>query len=267
MHRAKTSWELAMRLGAMRQFCSAMLLSSILAATASAVAAQTPQEQRWCEGEDGATLAQRIDGCSWVIKAAHDKAEKLAEAFNARGVAYRLKGDLDRAIQDYSQAIKLNDKLAAAYNNRGVAYDRKGEYDRAISDYEQAIKLKPSPEPYFNRGNTYLAKGQYDHAIDDFNQALRLKAELRAGSRQSLLGAGRRWNPQAGACRLQPGDALVAEQCRNVQQPCFHFLENGPIRCGRVRLRHGIADRFEACFRPVWSWPSQIEERGPCWRC
>jgi tetratricopeptide (TPR) repeat protein len=178
MHRAKTSWELAMRLGAMRQFCSAMLLSSFLAASVSSVAAQTPLEQRWCEGEDGATLAQRIDGCSSVIKAAHDKGEKLAEAFNARGVAYRLKGDLDRAIQDYSQSIKLNGKLAAAYNNRGVAYDRKGEYDRAISDYEQAIKLKPSPEPYFNRGNTYLAKGQYDHAIDDFNQALRLKADF-----------------------------------------------------------------------------------------
>ena len=52
-----------------------------------------------------------------------EKGDKLAEVFNNRGVAYRLKGDHERAIADYGQAIKLNAKFAAAYNNRGVAYD------------------------------------------------------------------------------------------------------------------------------------------------
>jgi tetratricopeptide (TPR) repeat protein len=156
---------------------SAIFVAALLAVAGSA-SAQTQQERRWCEGEDGATLTQRIDGCSSVIKAAHDTGEKLAEFFNLRGVAYRLKGDLDRAIQDYGQAIKLNGKFAMAYNNRGVAYDRKGEFEHAIGDYEQAVKLKPSPEVYFNRGNAYLAKAQYDHAIDDFNQAIKLKADF-----------------------------------------------------------------------------------------
>ncbi len=164
-----------MRPYAAKRLSSAILLTGLLA---GAALAQTQQERRWCEGEDDATLAQRIDGCSSVIKAARDNGEKLAESFNYRGVAYRLKGDLDRAIQDYGQAIKLNGKFASVYNNRGVAYDRKGEYDRALQDYEQAIKLKPSPEVYFNRGNAYLAKAQYDHAIDDYNQAIRLKADF-----------------------------------------------------------------------------------------
>ena len=128
----------------MRRFSAATLLSATLAAAGSSVAAQTQQEQRWCEGADAATPTQRIDGCSSVIKADHEKGEQLAEAFNARGVAYRLKGEVDRAIQDYGQAIKL----------------------------------KPSAEPYFNRGNAYLGKAQYDHAIDDFNQAIRLKADF-----------------------------------------------------------------------------------------
>jgi tetratricopeptide (TPR) repeat protein len=139
---------------------------------------QTVQERRWCDDEDGATLAQRIEGCSAIIKAARDRGEKLAEAFNQRGVAYRLKGDLARAIADYSQAIALNGKLAAAYDNRGVAFDRKADYDRAIQDYDQALKLKPSPEAYFNRGNAWLAKSKYDHAIDDFTQALKLKPDF-----------------------------------------------------------------------------------------
>src|SRR6516165_12258686 len=176
LHRSKLRW--ATPLAAMRRFSAATLLSATLAAAGSSVTAQTQQEQRWCEGADAATPTQRIDGCSSVIKADHDKGEQLAEAFNARGVAYRLKGEVERAIQDYGQAIKLNGKLAAAYNNRGVAYDRKGEYDRALPDYEQAVKLKPSAESYFNRGNAYLALAQYDHAIDDFTQALRLKGDF-----------------------------------------------------------------------------------------
>lgn len=166
-----------MRFDVPRSLSSAVLLTALMASVSSAPA-QTQQERRWCEGDDGASVAQRIDGCSAVIKAARDKGEKLAEFYSFRGVAYRLKGDLDRALQDYAQAIKLDGRFIPAYNNRGVAYDRKGEYDRAIQDYEQAIKLKPSPESHFNRGNAYLAKGQYDHAIDDFNQALRLKADF-----------------------------------------------------------------------------------------
>ena len=160
---------------AAKRLCS--ILTGVLLAGASALA-QTPQERGWCEGEDAVTVDQRIDGCSAVIKAARDKGDKLAEAFNNRGVAYRLKGDYDRAIADYNQAIKLNAKFAIAYNNRGVAYDRNGEYDRAFLDYDQAIKLKPSAEGYFNRGNAQLGKGHYDHAIDDYNQAIRLKAEF-----------------------------------------------------------------------------------------
>ena len=125
---------------AVKRLCS--ILTGVSLAGASALA-QTPQERGWCESEDAVTVDQRIDGCSAVIKAARDKGDKLAEAFNNRGVGYRLKGDYDRAIADYNQAIKLNAKSASAYNNRGVAYDKNGEYDRAILDYDQAIKLDP----------------------------------------------------------------------------------------------------------------------------
>src|SRR5262245_58842711 len=119
-----------------------LLLTGILLAGTSA-SAQTPQERAWCEGEDVVGIDQRIDGCSAVIKAAREKGDKLAEAFNTRGIGYRFKGEYDRAIQDYNQAIKLNAKFAAAYNNRGIVHDRKGDYDRAIADYDQSIKLKP----------------------------------------------------------------------------------------------------------------------------
>jgi tetratricopeptide (TPR) repeat protein len=157
----------------------ALILTGVVLGGASA-SAQTVQERAWCEGEDAVTIDQRIEGCSAVIKAGREKGEKLAEAFNIRGIGYRLKGEYDRAIGDYNQAIRINAKFATAYNNRAIAYDTKGDYDRAIADYEQAIKLKPSAETYFNRGNAHLGKSCYDHAIDDYNQAIKLKPDFAA---------------------------------------------------------------------------------------
>jgi tetratricopeptide (TPR) repeat protein len=156
----------------------AFVLAVIAVAAGAPALAQKPEERRWCDGEDAATPDQRITGCSAVIRAGRDRSEKLAEAFNNRGLAYRLKGDLERAIQDYGQAIRIHAKFADAHNNRGVAYDKRGDYDRAILDYDQSIKLKPSAEAHFNRGNANLGKSQYAAAIDDYNQAIRLQADF-----------------------------------------------------------------------------------------
>jgi tetratricopeptide (TPR) repeat protein len=50
------------------------------------------------------------------------------------GLAYRVKGDYDRAIADYSEAIRINPRDAVAFNDRGFAHSTKGDYDRAIAD-------------------------------------------------------------------------------------------------------------------------------------
>jgi tetratricopeptide (TPR) repeat protein len=176
---AAQAMEMLMAFNAVKPLRSAIALSLLYVAYAVAPAiAQSPLDRRHCEGEEAATVDQRIAACSAVIKAGRDKGEKLAELFNNRGIAYRFKGDFDHAIQDYSQAIKLNPKFSAALNNRGAAYDQKGDYERAIADYEQSIKLKPSVEAHFNRGNAYMAKGQHAAAIDDYNSAIKLQADF-----------------------------------------------------------------------------------------
>jgi tetratricopeptide (TPR) repeat protein len=98
-----------------------------------------------------------------------------AVAYHKRGWAYDDKGDYDRAIADCTQAIRLDPNYADAYNVRGVAYRNKGDYDRAIADYTQAIRLDPNyAKAYNNRGAAYYYKMDYDRAIADCNQAIRL---------------------------------------------------------------------------------------------
>jgi tetratricopeptide (TPR) repeat protein len=81
----------------------------------------------------------------------------------------------DKAIADYTQAIRLDPNNAVAYRERGVALSQKGDNDKAIADYNQAIRLNPNyARAYINRGNAYDDKGDYDKAIADYNQAIRL---------------------------------------------------------------------------------------------
>jgi len=46
------------------------------------------------------------------------------------------KGDSDRAIADYGEAIRIDPKYAAAYGNRGNAYRGTGDNERAIAEWE-----------------------------------------------------------------------------------------------------------------------------------
>lgn len=93
----------------------------------------------------------------------------------AEGMKALKAADYERAVADFSEAIRLKPDDAEAYLNRGDAYDGQHDYDRAIADFNAAMRLKPKlPDAYYNRGNAYLAKGDDDKAIADYNQALQL---------------------------------------------------------------------------------------------
>jgi len=72
----------------------------------------------------------------------------MAQDFFNSGLSYYDKGDYDRAIADYTQAIKLNPNYSEAYNNRGVVYQDKGNKSLAIADYRTAVRLDPNEALY-----------------------------------------------------------------------------------------------------------------------
>ena len=54
------------------------------------------------------------------------------------------KGNYDRAITDFDEAIRLDPKVAVSFYRRGLAYDHQGQHNRAIADFDEAIRLDPN---------------------------------------------------------------------------------------------------------------------------
>jgi tetratricopeptide (TPR) repeat protein len=101
-------------------------------------------------------------------------ASGAGDAFK-KGVEALGKKEYDKAIKDFTDAIRLDPKNAAAYRYRGHAHFKKKEYDRAIKDFTDAIRLGPKfITAYFGRGLAYYFKKEYDKAIRDYTQAIRL---------------------------------------------------------------------------------------------
>ena len=70
-------------------------------------------------------------------------------------------------IADYDEAIKLEPN-AYSYQNRGSAKQALGDLDGALADINEAIRLDPAlPPPLINRAVLWRAKGDHDRAIAD----------------------------------------------------------------------------------------------------
>lgn len=109
-----------------------------------------------------------------------------SDAFYKRAMYFHAKGDNESdndddyslAIQDYTEAIRLNSKSFYAYFKRGSVYFAQQKYDEAINDYTKAIEINPqSAEAYNNRGVAHLRKNERDLAINDFRAALSLNPD------------------------------------------------------------------------------------------
>ena len=91
-------------------------------------------------------------------------------------------GDDEKAIKNYTEAIRLGPNFADAYYNRGNAYRRRGENDKAISDYTEAIRLDPNfANAYYNRGSAYRKKDDSRNAIIDYTEGDSSRPELCEG--------------------------------------------------------------------------------------
>ncbi|HKP54778.1 MAG TPA: tetratricopeptide repeat protein [Chloroflexia bacterium] len=91
-------------------------------------------------------------------------------------------GDIDGALADFNEAIRLDPNLAVAYMNRGAVWATKNEPDKAIEDETKALDLKLSrvedqATALVNRAGAYAAKGDFDKGIADADEAIKVRSD------------------------------------------------------------------------------------------
>lgn len=151
------------------------LLVSAIALVTAAVPSRAAAPADIADCQQMQDIDKGIAGCTKIAEHQGVPASDRAIAYFDRGVDYYAKNDLDHAIADWSEAIKLNPDYVHAYNDRAKAYLAKADYNDAIADYSQAIKLDARHAlAYKGRGISYLLSGQTDKAENDFRQAVAL---------------------------------------------------------------------------------------------
>jgi len=147
-----------------------------------------------------------------------DAASSLPEARMERGRTLFRRGDLPRALADFTEAAKMKPEEVEPLIMQGLCYDKMGQQPKAEAAWQQALRLDPdSAEPHYRLGRREMDQGRPKSAIEHFRKALAKtpanspweseayfqlgQAELLVGSKSAALAAFKKY------VELAPADA------------------------------------------------------------
>jgi tetratricopeptide (TPR) repeat protein len=135
------------------------------------------------------TSDKLIETCSALIDAPATSTADRAMALTTRAETFRQLGNIDRALEDDSAAVRLNPNSAPLFVHRAALYVSKGDDAAAIRDYDAALRLSPNLATVHTDRAALLRKGgDRVRALADYDAALRIDPQLDAAvtGRKSL---------------------------------------------------------------------------------
>lgn len=100
------------------------------------------------------------------------------EAYGNRGNIYFETNQDTLAMIDYNKALAIDKNYVPALSNKGALFSRRGFYDEGLQNLNRALELKPDYGPaYKNRGTTYLGMKRFEDAVADFRKYLEYEPE------------------------------------------------------------------------------------------
>jgi len=98
---------------------------------------------------------------------------------NNLGVAFFLQRKVGKAIDHFSEAMKINPGFVDARINMAIALAKKGKMDEAIGYLSEALKINPdSDKAHINLGVALAKLGRTADAIHHYSEALRINPEF-----------------------------------------------------------------------------------------
>ncbi len=118
----------------------------------SAAPALAASQLDWdgCQSKDPAVA---VPACSNIIPDTSESSQNRADAYVYRAGAYLKQGNSERAIADYTEALKLTPRNIVAYVSRALAEFHNGDKNSAVIDYSIANKLDADAVARIAAGN------------------------------------------------------------------------------------------------------------------
>lgn len=165
----------------MIRFSATMLAAFLVVAVNTAAIADSASEQILSPCEEANNDDATLDACTRAIQSGQLDDTDITVAYINRGAAWADKGDYDKAIADYTKAIRANPQPDAdALLDRGTIWLVKSppNVGKAIRDFSAAIQgqqnqnneldTKDYLTAFLYSGAAQFELGRYDLAIDDF---------------------------------------------------------------------------------------------------
>jgi tetratricopeptide (TPR) repeat protein len=178
------------------------------------------------------------------------KADRI-KTLIARAAAYDRKDQIDRAIEDYGMALRLDPALADIFTARGELWRKKGDRPRALADFGAAIKLNPGHP---------IARANYKSLAREVE---RLGAMIAVNNKPSFNCAAARRPIEKAICG-NPELANLDREINAVNTRVVHDAARSDPRAGRARQHEQddfIARRNAAFGRPDYDLLKEMRQR------
>ncbi len=104
--------------------------------------------------------------------------------YNHRGLVYFTLSEYDKAIDDFTTAIKMAPNDTRVYTNRGLTYRMLKKYDESLADFNKSVELNPLwPDTFYGRSLTYYDLGDIQRALEDCDKAISIKPDFKQAVR------------------------------------------------------------------------------------
>lgn len=139
------------------------------------IAVQHDDEVLWVKKEVALRPRDAINYYTAVL----DKNPEDQRAISCRCWAYMAVNELDRALKDGEEAVRMNPESSAWKNNRGECFIKRKEYDKAVAEF--TALLDEHPQYFFalyNRSEAYVRSRQFGKALKDIELALEKEGKV-----------------------------------------------------------------------------------------
>jgi tetratricopeptide (TPR) repeat protein len=124
------------------------------------------------------TGSERYSEAIEYITKALEKFPNSSPLFSQRGNCYYATEQYEKALNDFTNSIRINEKNADGYRGIALIYEKNSQYELAEINYKKAIEFAENNEfkyAYLNSlAQLYAFKEEYTKAIISVNQAISL---------------------------------------------------------------------------------------------